>query len=94
MSLAVSLVFIILLRFTAGFLLWITIVGVTLLLAYGESCFYFLRMLQSSCVRVCACVCSSTCLVLSTDMYSSGRVRPFRLVLATLKACLSVQTWF
>lgn len=42
MSLAVSLVFIILLSFTAGFLLWITIVGVTLLLAYGESCFFFL----------------------------------------------------
>lgn len=37
MSLAVSLALIILLRFTAGLLLWITIAGVTLLLAYGES---------------------------------------------------------
>uniref|UniRef100_A0A674NMW6 Choline transporter-like protein n=1 Tax=Takifugu rubripes TaxID=31033 RepID=A0A674NMW6_TAKRU len=35
MSLAVSLVFIILLRFTAGLLLWITIASVVLLLAYG-----------------------------------------------------------
>uniref|UniRef100_A0A672G5T5 Choline transporter-like protein n=1 Tax=Salarias fasciatus TaxID=181472 RepID=A0A672G5T5_SALFA len=35
MSLAVSLVFILLLRFTAGLLLWATILGVILLLAYG-----------------------------------------------------------
>ncbi|CAG11637.1 unnamed protein product, partial [Tetraodon nigroviridis] len=34
-SLTASLLFIVLLRFTAGLLLWITIVGVTLLLAYG-----------------------------------------------------------
>ncbi|XP_029686337.1 choline transporter-like protein 5-A isoform X2 [Takifugu rubripes] len=36
MSLAVSLVFIILLRFTAGLLLWITIASVVLLLAYEK----------------------------------------------------------
>lgn len=41
MSLAVSLVFIILLRFTAGLLLWITITSVVLLLAYGEKRFFF-----------------------------------------------------
>lgn len=35
MSLAVSLVFILLLRFTAGLLLWLTIITVLLLLAYG-----------------------------------------------------------
>ncbi|XP_053186054.1 choline transporter-like protein 5-A [Scomber japonicus] len=34
-SLAVSLVFILLLRFTAGLLLWLTIISVILLLAYG-----------------------------------------------------------
>ncbi|XP_067460909.1 choline transporter-like protein 5-A isoform X1 [Thunnus thynnus] len=34
-SLAVSLVFILLLRFTAGLLLWVTIISVILLLAYG-----------------------------------------------------------
>lgn len=36
-SLAVSLVFILLLRFTAGLLLWTTIISVVLLLAYGET---------------------------------------------------------
>lgn len=35
LSLAVSLVFILLLRFTAGLLLWTTIIAVILLLAYG-----------------------------------------------------------
>ncbi|XP_070701125.1 choline transporter-like protein 5-A [Pempheris klunzingeri] len=35
LSLAVSLVFILLLRFTAGLLLWLTIITVVLLLAYG-----------------------------------------------------------
>lgn len=35
LSLAVSMVFILLLRFTAGLLLWTTIITVILLLAYG-----------------------------------------------------------
>ncbi|XP_041804651.1 choline transporter-like protein 5-A [Chelmon rostratus] len=38
LSLAVSLVFILLLRFTAGLLLWTTIVTIILLLAYGMWC--------------------------------------------------------
>lgn len=35
LSLVVSLVFILLLRFTAGFLLWTTILTIILLLVYG-----------------------------------------------------------
>lgn len=50
MSLAVSLVFIILLRFTAGLLLWIIIASVVLLLAYGEKRFSF-KMLPCVCER-------------------------------------------
>ena len=44
-ALVVSLVFILLLRFTAGLLLWLTILSVLLVVAYGQ------------CVCVCVCVC-------------------------------------
>uniref|UniRef100_A0AAQ5ZFW9 Choline transporter-like protein n=1 Tax=Amphiprion ocellaris TaxID=80972 RepID=A0AAQ5ZFW9_AMPOC len=52
-SLAVSLVFILLLRFTAGLLLWTTIMAALLLLAYGGySGLYILRYRQGSEVAI------------------------------------------
>jgi len=61
---AISLLFILLLRFTAGLLLWTTIVAVVLLLAYGaytsgEELLHRRphRLLEASRVCVCVCVC-------------------------------------
>lgn len=70
-SLVVSLVYILLLRFTAGFLLWTTIITVLLLLAYGaySQVFFYITTWTSSHFSSCGRICYNLSESVSTQLW-------------------------
>lgn len=52
-ALVVSLIFILLLRFTAGLLLWFTIIAVILVIAYGRSVCVCVKVVRVCVFNIC-----------------------------------------